>query len=192
MNSLFPEVSVFPPGFVYIPDFLSTTEESELHQAISKLELHTFLFQGYEAKRKVASFGYDYSFDKRTLSKGREILRFLWRNGKIAKFLSISEKDFAELLVTEYPVGSLSLAPRCPPFELIAGLSLLTIALSVYVLTINETSRKSIISFPVRRRSLYVMQGPSRSEWQHSTSPVKAVRYPYAAHLKRNLQLFAP
>ena len=30
-------------------------------------------FQGYEAKRKVASFGHDWSFEKRLLSKGKDI-----------------------------------------------------------------------------------------------------------------------
>ncbi len=180
MENLFPEAPLFPAGFVYVPDFLSTSEEAELYQAISKLELHTFLFQGYEAKRKVASFGYDYSFEKRTLSKGKGIPPVF--NGvleKVAKFLSMSKKDFAELLVTEYPVGSVINWHRdAPPFELIAGLSLLadcTFRLRPQDKT--KQSRKSMISFPVRRRSLYIMQGPSRSEWQHSTTPVKAVRY---------------
>jgi len=35
----------------------------------------------------------------------------------------------------------------------------------------------SVISFPVRRRSLYVIQGPARSDWQHSITPVKQIRY---------------
>ena len=42
-------------------------------EAVALTELHTFRFQGYEDKRKVASFGYDWSFEKQQLSKGREI-----------------------------------------------------------------------------------------------------------------------
>jgi alkylated DNA repair dioxygenase AlkB len=34
-----------------------------------------------------------------------------------------------------------------------------------------------VISFPVKRRSLYIMQGAARSEWQHSIAPVEQQRY---------------
>ena len=72
MNTLFPLETNFPPVFSYFPDFLTIKEEQELHKEIAKLELHNMVFQGFEAKRKVASFGYDWSFEKRILSKGKE------------------------------------------------------------------------------------------------------------------------
>ena len=74
---------------------------------INQVELHSFIFQGFEAKRKTASFGFDYSFDKRRLSKGKEIpVVFLPLIQKVASFLSVPAENFAELLITEYPVGS--------------------------------------------------------------------------------------
>lgn len=39
---------------------------------ISKVELHAFNFQEYEAKRKVASFGFDYNFEMNSLSKKKK------------------------------------------------------------------------------------------------------------------------
>ena len=77
MNTLFPVQPVYPEGFAYYPDFITVTEETDLLREIEKLSLHTFHFQGFEAKRKVASFGYDWSFEKRVLSKGKEIKRKL-------------------------------------------------------------------------------------------------------------------
>ncbi|HUR12509.1 MAG TPA: alpha-ketoglutarate-dependent dioxygenase AlkB [Flavitalea sp.] len=146
---------------------------------IRGIEFHTFLFQGFEAKRRVASFGYDYSFEKKTLSRGREIppeFELLIKNvaltGKV-------QEDFAELLVTEYPIGSVINWHRdAPPFDLIAGVSLL--ADCTFRLRPHDKSKQgrgSIISVPVKRRSLYLMQGEVRSEWQHSISPVKQKRY---------------
>jgi len=65
-----------------------------------------------------------------------------------------------------------------PPFDLIAGVSLLTDAtFRLRPYDKEKQGRGSVISFTAERRSLYVMQGPSRSEWQHSIAPVKAVRY---------------
>jgi alkylated DNA repair dioxygenase AlkB len=180
METLFPARPIYPAGFTYIPAFLSENEEQQLLSEISNLELHVFKFQGFEAKRKVASFGYDYSFDKRALSKGKEIpAAFDVLIDKVANHLLINKEDFAELLVTEYPVGSVINWHRDAfPFDLIAGISLLsdcTFRLRPHDKT--KQDRSAIISVPVKSRSLYVMRGMARTEWQHSISPVKAVRY---------------
>ena len=65
-----------------------------------------------------------------------------------------------------------------PPFGLIAGISLrsdCTFKLRPYDKT--KQGRSSTRSLLVERRSLYVMQGEVRSEWEHSTAPVKDIRY---------------
>jgi alkylated DNA repair dioxygenase AlkB len=180
MQTLFPVESIYPEGFSYFPDFLSIQEEDELLAAIKKVDLHVFNFQGFEAKRKVASFGYDYSFDKRSLTKGKQIPQeFDWLIKKTAVKIGIDPGLIAELLVIEYPVGSVINWHRdAPPFDLIAGISLFSDCR--FRFRPQETSkqaRNSILSLPVQKRSLYVMTGPSRSEWQHSISPVKQVRY---------------
>lgn len=180
MNTLFPLEPIFPDGFLYVPDFITKEEENYLFEEISKVELHAFHFQGYEAKRRVASFGYDWSFEKQALSKGKDIPPvFDSLVEKVSNHLSISKEKFAELLVTEYPTGSVINWHRdAPPFDIIAGISLqsdCTFRLRPHDKT--KQSRSSIISIPVRRRSLYVMQGPSRTVWQHSIAAVKQVRY---------------
>jgi alkylated DNA repair dioxygenase AlkB len=180
MNTLFPIEPTFPEGFSYFPHFISKEEEEVLLKEVQQTTLHTFTFQGYEAKRRVASFGQDWSFERRELSKGKPIpLAFYPLMDKIAAKLSLDKEDFAELLVTEYPEGSVINWHRdAPPFDLIAGVSLLTDAtFRLRPYEKEKQGRGSIISFTAQRRSLYVMQGPARSEWQHSIAPVKAVRY---------------
>jgi alkylated DNA repair dioxygenase AlkB len=180
MSSLFALEPVLPVGFSYLPDFISKEEETSLLQEISTIELHTFMFQGYEAKRRVASFGYDYSFEKRALAKGKDFPpAFDWLVERTAGKAGVPVTSIAELLVTEYPVGSVINWHRdAPPFDLIAGISLH--ADCTFRLRPQEKAKQgrgSIISLPVHRRSLYLMHGESRSEWQHSISPVKDVRY---------------
>ncbi|MFN2456963.1 MAG: alpha-ketoglutarate-dependent dioxygenase AlkB [Chitinophagaceae bacterium] len=180
MNTLFSIEPGFPEGLKYFPDFLSEDEEMELCKEIKKIQLHEFNFQGFTAKRKVASFGYDYNFDKRSLSKGKDIPPIFGPLiEKVSKHLSIKSDEFIELLVTEYPVASVINWHRdAPPFDLIAGISLMSDC--IFRLRPQEKAKQNrgaIISFPVRRRSLYIMQGEARNEWQHSTSPVKETRY---------------
>lgn len=148
-------------------------------EEINNIELHTFLFQGFEAKRKVASFGYDYSFDNRRLTKGKEIpVVFTPLLEKVANHTGIPVKDFVELLVTEYPTGSVINWHRdAPPFDIIVGISLLSDC--TFKLRPHEKAkqtRASVISCAVERRSLYIIQGEARTLWQHSTSPVKSRR----------------
>jgi alkylated DNA repair dioxygenase AlkB len=180
MTTLFPVEPDYPDGFLYLPDFISGEEESGLLNKIARIDLHTFHFQGYEAKRKVASFGYDWNFERRTLSKGKDIPEeFHALIEKIARRLSVSPDSFQELLVTEYPVGSVINWHRdAPPFALIAGLSLR--ADCIFKMRPHnkaKQNRNTVLSFPVRRRSLYIMDGPARTDWEHSTAAVKEVRY---------------
>lgn len=124
METLFPMEQILPEGFLYIPGFLSEQEEQDLLAEISSVELHTFTFQGYEAKRKVKSFGYNYHFNNRSVSRGDPIPPgFQPLIQKVSNEIPLSSSEFAELLVTEYPAGSLINWHRdAPPFGLIAGI----------------------------------------------------------------------
>jgi alkylated DNA repair dioxygenase AlkB len=128
MADLFSTDSIFPEGFSYFPGFITEEEERLLCENISNLHLTTFIFRGYEARRKVASFGFDYHFDSRSISKGSAIPgEFHFLVEKISSFLNIPISEFAEVLVTEYPAGSVINWHRdAPPFKLIAGISLLS------------------------------------------------------------------
>jgi len=179
MTTLFPE-QFLPEGFSYFSDFVTIEEEIQLLKEISAIELHPLLFQGFEAKRKVSSFGFDWSFEKRKLSKGKEIpSSFDFLLQKIADRLKIQKNTFAELLITEYPIGSVINWHRdAPPFDIIVGISLLadcTFRLRPYDKA--KQKRNAIISLLVKQRSLYIIKGAARSEWEHSIAPVKQLRY---------------
>ncbi|WP_207425286.1 alpha-ketoglutarate-dependent dioxygenase AlkB [Pedobacter sp. SYSU D00535] len=180
MNTLFPSLPLQPEGFQYYPDFLSKAEEDYLLQLVKRIELKTFVFQGYEAKRKVASFGYDWDFQSRTLSQGRPIPgEFQPLISKCASLLSFDSSDLAELLVTEYAPGTVINWHRdAPPFDAIIGVSLNSdCKFRFRRYDKGKQGRGSIISLDAKRRSAYVIQGPARSDWEHSIAPVKELRY---------------
>jgi alkylated DNA repair dioxygenase AlkB len=180
MNTLFDLEPISPSGFSYIPNFITQTEEVEFSENASSIDVHSFNFHGYEAKRKVASFGYDWNFENRTLSKGTDIpLFFNPVLEKVALYLTLKPEQFVEVLLTEYPVGSVINWHRdAPPFDIIAGISLLSDCVFRFrPYDKKKQGRGSIISIPVKRRSLYIIQGPSRTDWEHSILPVKEKRY---------------
>jgi alkylated DNA repair dioxygenase AlkB len=189
MNTLFPVEQVLPPGFSYFPDFISEEEEAALLSDIDKIRLHAFVFQGFEAKRKVASFGFDYSFEKRNLTKGQPIPQeFNFLVNKVSQKMAVAPLEIGELLVIEYPVEAVMNWHRdAPPFDKIAGISLLSDCIFKFRPQEKaKQTRQSVISFTVKRRSLYIMQDDSRNEWQHSVAPAKKVRYSITLRTLRN------
>ncbi|MEJ7586858.1 MAG: alpha-ketoglutarate-dependent dioxygenase AlkB, partial [Ferruginibacter sp.] len=91
----------------------------------------------------------------------------------------IPQELIAQFLITEYPIGSVINWHRdAPPFDVIIGVSLA--ADCIFKMRPHEKdqqTRQATISLPVKRRSLYAMQGISKTQWQHSTAPVKKIRY---------------
>jgi alkylated DNA repair dioxygenase AlkB len=180
MNTLFDIGPVLPGGFNYYPDFINETEENQLLESIQQLELQTMKFHQYEAKRKVISFGKGWSFTEQQLKPGAPIPPdFDFLVDKIAQKLSMPRESIAQFLITEYPVGSVINWHRdAPPFDIIAGVSLLSNCnFKLRPHEKEKQTRANTIVLPVERRSLYSMQGPAKTEWQHSTAPVETVRY---------------
>jgi alkylated DNA repair dioxygenase AlkB len=178
MQSLFPPE--YPQGFSYEADFISPAEEEQLISFIRATPLHTFIFHGFEAKRKVASFGYDYSFEKKDLSAGAAIPdELLFVAQRVAKHLNIPVSEIAEALLTEYPVGAVINWHRdAPPFGIIAGISLgAACKMKLKPHDKNKQTRQAIKNIPLERRSLYIMQGEAREEWQHAIGALREVRY---------------
>ena len=180
MSTLFGPEPVLPNGFSYLPDFITSEEENQLMEIVTALSLQPLKFQGFEAKRLTASYGVDYHFDTRDITKGKAIPQeFNFLIQKVASRLAFHADDFAEVLVTEYPVGSVINWHRDgPPFEVIAGISLAsdcTFRFRPYDKA--KQNRKSIITRNVARRSLYVIRGEAREDWEHSIQPVTEVRF---------------
>jgi alkylated DNA repair dioxygenase AlkB len=180
MHTLFDIGPVYPEGFSYHPQFLTEAEESKLLEAIAGIDLEPMKFHEYEAKRKVAGFGQGWSFTEQRLKPGKAIpAAFDFLIEKITSRFSIEKEAVAQFLITEYPAGAVINWHRdAPPFDVIIGVSLLSdCTFKLRPQDKEKQTRAATISFTVQRRALYIMQGPAKTEWQHSTAPVKKERY---------------
>jgi alkylated DNA repair dioxygenase AlkB len=150
-----------------------------LHQ-IAAIELRNLNFRGHEEEKKVASFGYDRIFEKRILTKGKQIPKqFEWLLEMMARKTHIGFDRISGFLVTAYPKGSVINWNRdATPFDTIIGVSLLSdCTFKFRPLDQTKQNRKNIISFPVLRKSIYIMRDESRSEWEHSIASVTSQRF---------------
>jgi alkylated DNA repair dioxygenase AlkB len=167
-----------PEGFSYFPDFLLAEEERELMSTIERLEFEPFRFQGYTAKREVVVYGWDYDFSSRRASEIHGLPEFLLPlRTKVAARVEVAAEAFVEALVTKYPPGApIGWHRDVPQFEIVAGISLGS-SCRMRFKPYKAEGRAKIASITLDPRSLYVMQGPARWEFQHSIREVEQLRY---------------
>lgn len=171
MDTLFPPDPVYPPGFSYVPDFLTSQEEQRLIREIAAVELHASNFHGYEAKRRVASSATTIaSTGGRWQKAGKFPLHF---RALQASKTGISKEAFAELLVTGYPEGSAINGHRDAfPFDVIAGISLLSDCTFRLRPTRPAEADTRICDLPAGQTPLpvpHLRQGTDRMAAQHQT-----------------------
>ncbi len=166
-----------PEGFRYQADFLSGAEERELLSHIAGLTLHAFRFQGFTAKRRVASFGFHYSFENYRITPGEPIPEFLVPlRDKSAALIGESASDLVEALVTEYPAGAtIGWHRDVAPFQTIIGVSLA--GPCTFKLRRGKPRQRQIVTVEIQPRSVYVLSGPARTEWEHHIPATPTVRY---------------
>ena len=166
-----------PAGFEYQPQIISPTEEAELARAIAALPLEAFRFQGFVAKRRVMSFGWRYDFDRARFEQTDPIPEFLLPlRARAAAFAGLGSDDLAHALVTEYAPGTpIGWHRDRPVFEDVIGVSLLSPCTFRFRRKAGQKwQRYALIAEP---RSIYLMRGPSRWEWEHSIPEVEQTRY---------------
>jgi alkylated DNA repair dioxygenase AlkB len=166
-----------PEGFRYQPDLITPDEEGTLIEVIRTLPLKEFEFHGYTGKRRVKSFGWKYDFNDRQLKKADEIPDFLAGvQRKAARFAGLAAHDIKHALVTEYDVGApIGWHKDKAEFGDVIGVSLLSPA--PFRLRRQNGGKWERITVMAEPRSVYLMRGPSRTEWEHSIPPVEHLRY---------------
>ena len=166
-----------PDGFKYQSDIISPDEEQTLIEQVRALPLKEFQFQGYVAKRRVVSYGWQYDFNHRVLREAEDIPSFLLSlRETAAEFAGMPPEQLQQVLVLEYDGGAgIGWHRDKAVFGEVIGISLLSscrFRLRRKVGTRWE--RASIVAEP---RSAYLLSGAARSEWEHSIPEVEALRY---------------
>jgi alkylated DNA repair dioxygenase AlkB len=166
-----------PGGFHYQENILSEEEEASLVASLDTLQLKPFAFHGHLGNRRVTSFGLGYDYARRMVEPADALPLFLTElRKKAAAFAGRSIEEFQQAGVNQYPPGAgIGWHKDKPQFGVIVGISLLAPA----TLRLRRASGKSWIrrSHELKPRSIYLLDGEARIEWEHSVPPVSSLRY---------------
>lgn len=166
-----------PEGFLYADDFLTPEEEAALAGRFASMEFHEMRMRGVAARRRIVDYGLKYSFETFKATEGPPIPDFLLPiRDRAAAFAGVEPESFAEALITEYtPGATIGWHRDAPPFDIVIGISLL--APCRFRFRRGRTGAWETTERIVNPRSIYVLTGPARTEWQHGIPAVKALRY---------------
>jgi alkylated DNA repair dioxygenase AlkB len=175
---LFVPATPLPEGLVYQPDVITPEEEQALAARLAVLSFKPFAFRGYFGKRQVVSFGWGYDYDKRAAHPAEPIPDFLLPlRERAAALAGRPGEDFQQALVTEYPAGSgIGWHRDKPAFGEVLGVSLLAPCTLRFRRPRPDGGWERLNLTP-QPRSAYLMQGPARTQWEHSISETPAQRY---------------
>ncbi len=174
---LFRAPPALPEGFRFQPDFLTADEEHELTERFGDLPFKEFEFRGYRGNRRVLSFGWQYDFNTMRIRRADDIPPFLLPlRQQAAAFAGLGPASLQHVLVTEYAPGAgIGWHKDKPMFGEVVVISLASPCLFRLRRRISTTWERT--SLTVEPRSAYLLQGPSRAEWEHSIPALDRLRY---------------
>ena len=174
---LFDTASKFPAGFRYMGELISHAQEQRLVKHFQELEFKPFEFHGFLGKRRIVSFGWRYDFSGRGLQRTDDIPRFLEPvRSQAAAFAMLKASDLQHVLVTEYqPGAAIGWHKDRSVFGDVIGISLLSAC--TFRFRRKAHAKWDRASMTVEPRSVYLLHGACRSEWEHSIPAVSTLRY---------------
>ena len=176
----------YPEGFKYQEEIITPAHEQDLIGHIKELPLREFEFHGFTGKRRVKSFGWHYDFGAEALTKTEDIPSWvLPLRDAVAGFAGIPSDDIQHVLMTEYDHAGIGWHRDKATFGDVIGVSLL--APCTFRLRRKVGGSWERVSLEAEPRSVYLMRGPSRTEWEHSIPTVEGVRYSITFRTLRQL-----
>ncbi len=175
--SLFAAAPRLQEGFTYQPDLITLAEETALVTILVDLPFQAFAFRGYVGRRWVVSFGMEYNFAREQVRPTEPLPRFLrGLREKASAIAGLMPSDLPHALVTEYgPDAAIGWHRDKGVFEDVLGVSLL--ALCLFRLRRRHGTKWERASVTLEPRSVYLLRGPARTEWEHSIPAVDSPPY---------------
>lgn len=171
---------LLPEGLRYQPAFLSPGEEAGLIARIAQLPLAPMKYQNFTALRRVVSYGGQYDFSAQRLEVAQPLPDWLAPLcARAAAWIGVAPDAFTQALVAEYRPGTpLGWHRDVPDFEDVVGISLASEAvLRFRPYPPDAPKKKDIVRLVVAPRSIYLLRGAARWQWQHSVAPTRLLRY---------------
>lgn len=164
------------PGLVLVEDAISAAEEADLAARIDAAPLKPFQFGQWQGKRLTANYGSAYDYQRGAVAEAPPLPEWLLGlRGKLSPLFGREPEAFVQGLVIRYDPGAgIGWHRDRPQYGEVMGLSLSAPAtLRLRRRLGDRFERRNIELAP---RSLYLLSGEVRSEWQHSISPMDTTR----------------
>jgi alkylated DNA repair dioxygenase AlkB len=164
-----------PQGLRYRREFISAHYEQELIARVAELPLKPFQFGAFEGKRRVASFGFRYDYSLQRLQQAEPTPR--WLQDVIAEVEAFggTGTHIGQVLCTEYAEGvGIGWHRDKSHYDRVYGLSLGSVC--KFRFRRKKPGGWERLTLETAPRSIYLMDGPARQEWEHSIPPVEAPR----------------
>lgn len=177
MATLFDVEPALPEGLRHADEFLAVDEEQALVARFSTLDFHEVRMRGVVARRRVVQYGWKYSFESFRMTSGPALPDFLIPiRDRAAAFAGLPAEQLSEALITEYsPGATIGWHRDAPGFGVVAGISLGSAAR--FRFRRGQTGAWETAELRLEPRSIYVLEGAARSQWQHSIPAGKELRY---------------
>ncbi|MBX3484438.1 alpha-ketoglutarate-dependent dioxygenase AlkB [Phenylobacterium sp.] len=166
-----------PEGLRYEPALVTPDEQAPLMAVIADLPFAPFEFHGWLGARRVVSFGWRYDFTRGRLDQAAPLPLFLHDlRDRAARFAAIDPTSIGQTLVTEYAPGAgIGWHRDRPQYDKVIGVS--------FGAPCRMRFRRKAGAAWERRHldlapgSAYLLDGPSRHDWEHSIPPLADLRY---------------
>jgi alkylated DNA repair dioxygenase AlkB len=168
---------IHPEGFRYFDEVISEKEENEILNFVHELEFLPYVMRGQPSKRGIVRFGHDYG----PVGGHHHVVRplppgLIWLRDRCSRIAHLSGSEFVASVITRYPPGAtIGWHSDMTMFgPVVFGVSLA--APCIFKLRPKSMPKKTL-SMTLEPRSLYIMEGRLRSDWEHSIPPVQVIRY---------------
>ena len=165
------------PGFRYYEEVISDEEEGQLLQFVENLDFQPYVMRGQSSRRGIVRFGHDYGPVGGSHHKVKPVPPELIRLRDLcSEIADLRGSEFIASVVTCYPAGAtIGWHSDMTMFgPIVFGVSLKN---SCLFKIRPKGNLKKLFRMTLEPRSLYVMEGKIRSDWEHSIPPVKELRY---------------
>jgi alkylated DNA repair dioxygenase AlkB len=189
--SLLEPLPLLPEGLEYRAALVSPDEEVQLLEHFRELNFREYEFHGYFGKRRVVSFGLHYDVNESTVENTKDIPGFLLPlRQKAADFVRLAPSELQQALVTEYtPGAAIGWHRDRPAYRDVIGVSFSSSCRFRFRRKRGSSwERASLIVEP---RSVYLLRGAARTEWQHSIPPAERLRYSVTFRSMRSVPIKA-
>jgi alkylated DNA repair dioxygenase AlkB len=173
-----PAIDVLPEGFTYVAEFLSPDDEQRIVADLERLAYREVRMHGVVARRTVLHFGWDYDYEGWRIERAEEPPRWLAElRDRAADVARVEAAKLEQFLIARYPPGATIGWHRDAPMfgSPVVGVSLL----SPCRLRFRRKSGDGweTAAQLLEPRSLYVIDGAARTQWQHHIPAAKGLRY---------------